>query len=198
MIVMSTKIGEIIESSSTEFTAECYELHDVPPLGSLVKVTATLMEIYGIVCQAGTASIEPGRRPVARGKDETSEEAIYQSSPQLMKLLRSEFQVLVIGHKLNGKIYQYLPPKPTHIHAFVHLCSPDEVKQFSQSFDFLSILVNNRLQISVEELIAATLREMSRIQTDPHAFLVAGGKALTAIFSGDYHRLKTILARLRQ
>ena len=97
-----------------------------------------------------------------------------------------------------GKYYQYLPPKPAHIHAFVHVCSPEEVKQFSQSFDFLSILVNNRLQISVEELIAATLREMSRAQTDPHAFLLAGGKALTAILSGEYHRLKTILARLRQ
>ena len=195
---MSTKIGEVIESNSTEFTAECYELHDIPPLGSLVKTTAPTIEIFGIVCQSGTASIEPGRRPVARGKDETSEEAIYQSSPQLMKLLRSEFQVLVVGHRLNGKIYQYLPPKPAHIHAFVHPCSADEVKQFSQSFDFLGILVNNHLQISVEELTAATLREMSNVQTDPHAFLIAGGKALTSILSGEYHRLKAILARLKQ
>ena len=195
---MSTKIGEIVESGSTEFTADCYELNTIPALGSLVKVTEPTIEIFGIVCQSGTASIEPGRRPVARGKDETSEEAVYQSSPQLMKLLRSEFQVLVVGHKLNGKIYQYLSPKPAHIHAFVQVCSPDEVKQFSQSFNFLSVLVNNHLQISTEELVAATLREMSQAQTDPHAFLVAGGKALTAILSGEYHRLKTILARLRQ
>jgi hypothetical protein len=195
---MSIKIGEIIESNSAEFTAECYELRGLPSLGSLVKVAAQPIEIYGIVCQSGTASIEPGRRPVARGKDEISEEAIYQSNPQLMKLLRSEFQVLVVGHKLDGKIFQYLPPKPAHIHAFVHHCAPTEVKQFSQSFDFLSILSNNRLQISADELIAAALREMSRVQTDPHAFLVAGGKALTAILNGEYQRLKIILARLRQ
>ena len=136
--------------------------------------------------------------PLPAVKMKTSEEAVYQSSPQLMKLLRSEFQVLVVGHKLDGKIYQYLPPKPAHIHAFVYVCSPEEIKQFSQSFDFLSILVNNRLQIPAEELVAATLREMSKAQTDPHAFLVAAGKALTAILSGEYHRLKTILARLRQ
>ena len=85
---MSTKIGEIVESGSTEFTAECYELNDNTFTGSLVKVTAPAVEIFGIVCQSGTASIEPGRRPVARGKDETSEEAVYQSSPQLMKLLQ--------------------------------------------------------------------------------------------------------------
>ena len=171
---MSTKIGEIVESSSTEFTAECYELHEIPSLGSLVKITAPTGDIFGIVYQSGTASIEPGRHPVARGKDETSEEAVYQSSPQLMKLLRSEFQVLVVGHKLDGKIYQYLPSKPAHIHAFVHVCSPEEIKQFSQSFDFLNILVNNHLQTPAEELITATLREMSRAQTDPHAFLLAG------------------------
>ena len=195
---MSTKIGEIVESNCTEFTAECYELHAIPPLGSLVKVTAPTIEIFGIVCQSGTASIEPGRHPVARGKDETSEEAVYQSSPQLMKLLRSEFQVLVVGHSIDRKIYQYLPSKPAHIHAFVQVCSPEEIKQFSQSFDFLSILVNNRSQIPVEEVMAASLREMSKAQTDPHAFLVAGGKALTIILSGEYNRLKTILERLKQ
>ena len=195
---MSTKIGEIVESSSTEFTAECYELNAIPSLGSLVKVTEPALEIFGIVCQSGTASIEPGRHPVARGKDEASEEAVYQSSPQLMKLLRSEFQVLVVGYKLDGKIKQYLPAKPAHIHAFVYICGTEEIKQFGQFFDFLNILVNNRLQIPPEELVAASLREMSKTQSDPHAFLVAAGKALSSSLSGDYHRLKTILARLRQ
>ena len=193
-----SKIGEIVESTSTEFTAECYELNAIPALGSLVKVTEPKVEILGIVCQSGTAGIEPGRRPVARGKDEDSEEAVYQSSPQLMKLLRSEFQVLVVGHKLDGKIYYYVPPKPAHIHAFVYVCSAEEIQQFSRSFDFLSLLVNNRLQIPLEELTAAALREMSKGQSDPHTFLVAAGKSLTSILSGDYHRLKTILARLKQ
>ena len=195
---MSTKIGEIVESTSTEFTAECYELNTIPSLGSLVKITEPKVEIFGIVCQSGTAGIEPGRRPIARGKDEESEEAVYQSSPQLMKLLRSEFQVLVVGYKFEGKINQYLPSQPAHIHAFVHVCDAEEIKQFSRSFDFLSLLVNNRLQMPAEELVAAALREMSKVQTAPHAFLVAAGKALTSSLSGDYHRLKTILARLKQ
>jgi hypothetical protein len=192
------KIGEIVESSSAAFTAECYELRNIPALGSLVKVTGAETEIFGIVCQAGTAGIEPGRHPVARGKDETSEEAVYRSSPQLLKLLRSEFKVLVVGQKTGGKILQYLPAKPAHIHAFVYPCAPDEVKEFSRSFDFLNIVVNNRLEIPTEDLTAAALREMSKEQTDPRAFLVSGGKALTVILSGDYNRLKAILARLKQ
>jgi hypothetical protein len=116
----------------------------------------------------------------------------------LLKLLRSEFKVLVVGQKTGGKILQYLPAKPAHIHAFVYPCAPDEVKEFSRSFDFLNIVVNNRLEIPTEDLTAAALREMSKEQTDPRAFLVSGGKALTVILSGDYNRLKAILARLKQ
>jgi len=57
------KIGEIVESTSTEFTAECYELHELPALGSLVKVTAVEMEISGLsVNQAQPASSRAGIR----------------------------------------------------------------------------------------------------------------------------------------
>lgn len=195
---MSQRIGEVIESSSAEFTAECYELYDIPPLGGLVKVNAPPLEIYGIVCQSGTAGIETGRRPIARGKEEASEDAIYQTSPQLVKLLRSEFRVIVVGYQSEGKIYQYLPSKPVHIHSFVQVCSPEEIKHFSQSFEFLGILAFAHIDFSMEELIAATLREMSRVQSDPRAFLVASGKILTNVLSGEYQRLKTILARLKQ
>ncbi|HEX9896536.1 MAG TPA: hypothetical protein VGA85_02605 [Dehalococcoidales bacterium] len=194
---MSTKIAEVIESSTTGFIAEAYELYDLPSFGSLVKIIEPPSEIYGIVCQAGTASIEPGRRPIARGKDEASERAVYQTNPQLMKLLRSEFTVLVVGYTNDGKMYQYLPPKPAHIHAFIHPCSPDEVKRFSQSFDFLNLLITGNSQVPTEELIATVLREMSRVQDDPRAFLVNAGKSLTTLLSGDYQRLRAILGRLR-
>jgi hypothetical protein len=194
---VESKIGEVIESTSTEFAAECYTLYDLPPLGSLVKTADQSVEIFGIVCQAGTASIESGRRPIARGKDELSDEAIYQSSPQLLKLLRSEFRVLVVGYEMDNKIYQYLPPRPARIHAFVHACTKDEIKKFSQSFDFLNLLLNISPQVPVDEMVAAALREMSILQDDPHAFLTAAGKQLTARLGGEYGRLKAILGRMR-
>ena len=93
------RIGEVIEASTTDFVAQCYELYQLPPLGSLVKTKYLPVELYGVVYHAATTSIEPGRRPIARGKDEVSEEAIYQASPQLSKLLRSEFTALIVGHR---------------------------------------------------------------------------------------------------
>jgi hypothetical protein len=141
--------------------------------------------------------LEPGRKPIARGKDEASEEAIYQSSPQLLKLLRSEFEALVVGHKEGDKLCQYLPPNPARIHAFVYLCQPDEVKDFSQSLGFLNILINSHLPVPADELIAAALRQMSQAHEDRRAFLVSAGKELATLLSSQYDSLKSILGRLQ-
>ena len=191
------RVGEVIEASTTDFVAQCYELYKLPSLGSLVKTREESVELYGVVYHAATTSLEPGRRPIARGKDEDSEEAIYQSNPQLTKLLKSEFSALVVGHRENEKLYHYLPPKPARIHSFVYQCQPDEAREFSQSFDFLNILLNAHLPVSADELIAACLRQMSQVHEDPHAFLVPAGKELAILLSGELNRLKAILGRLR-
>ncbi len=190
-------MGEVIEASTTDFVAQCYELYQLPPLGSLVKTRDLPLELYGIVYHATTCSLEPGRRPIARGKDEESEEAIYRSNPQLLKLLRSEFSSLVVGYK-DEKMYHYLPPKPARIHGFVYLCNPDEVREFGQSFDFLNILSNAHLPVSADELIAACLRQMSQVYEDRQAFLVAAGRELAILLSGELNQLKAILGRIKQ
>jgi len=192
------RVGEVIEASTTDFVAQCYELYQLPPLGSLVKTRDQEVELYGIVYHAVTSSIEPGRRPIARGKDEDSEEAIYRSNPQLLKLLRSEFSALVVGHKSDDKLYHYLPPQPARIHSFVYLCSPDEVKEFGKSFDFLNMLINAHLPVPIDELIAACLRQMSQVYEDRQAFLVAAGKELAILLSGEFNQLKAILGRIRE
>ena len=190
------RVGEVVEASTTEFIAQCYELYQSPPLGSMVKTRDLPVELYGIVYHATTTSIDPGRRPIARGKDESSEEAIFQSSPQLLKLLKSEFSALVVGHK-QGELHHYLPPKPARVHSFVYSCSRDEVKEFSQSFAFLNMLLGARLPVPAEELVASCLRQMSLACEDRHGFLVAAGKELAILLSGQFNQLKAILERIR-
>jgi hypothetical protein len=192
------RIAEVIEASTTEFVAQCYELYQLPPLGSLVKTIDAPVELYGIVYNATTASIEPGRRPIARGKDEKDEAAIYQSNPQLLKLLRSEFTALMVGHRQGDKLYHYLPPTPARIHGFVYLCPTEEVREFSRSLAFLNILLGSRLPVSVEELTGASLRQMSQAYDDKRAFLLAAGKELAVMLSADFNRLKAILGRIRE
>ena len=190
------KIAEVIEAATAQYTAQCYELYPSPGgpgLGSLVRTG----EIYGIVAGAGTTSLEPGRRPIARGRDELTEEAVYESSPQLTRLLRSEITVLVAGHRDGQTIRHYLPPQPARIHGFVYLCQADEVREFGKSFGFLTILLNAVVEVSGEELVAAALRNLAQAQDDPRSYLVTAGKELAALLSSDFIRLKTILGRLR-
>jgi hypothetical protein len=191
------RVGEVIEASTTAFVAQCYELYQMPPLGSLVKTGDPSAELYGIVFNAETTSLEPGRRPIARGKDEDSEEAIYRASPQLAKLLRSQFEALVVGYRDGDRLYQHLPPQPARIHGFVYQCSPEEVKEFGGSFDFLNIILNTGLPVPNEELVGAALCQMGQASEDRRSFLVAAGRELAVRLSGDFIQLKSILERLK-
>jgi hypothetical protein len=190
------RVGEVIEASTTGLVAQCYEVYQSPPLGSLVKTRDESVELYGIVYHATTTSFEPGRRPTARGRDEATEEGVYRSSPQLLKLLKSEFSALVVGHRQDDQLLYYLPPKPARIHAFVYRALTEEVKEFSRSFDFLDILVNARLPVSMEEITAASLRQLSQACEDRRDFLVAAGKELSILLSGQFNQLKAILGRI--
>ena len=201
---MSSKIGEVIQASTGEFTAQCYELHRPPPFGSLVKTREGEVEIYGVVSRAETTSIEQGRRPIARGREEKEEEDIYRANPQLEKLLRTDFTALVVGHREGGggresekgkKLHHYLPPRPARIHSFVYLCDREEAVQFSQSLDFLSILVGAGGQ--ADELIAASLRHVAAEHQNPQDFLIRAGKELAVLLGGETNRLNTILRRIK-
>ena len=191
------KIAEVIEASTTEFAAECYELYGLPPLGSLVRTADGETQLYAVVYSASTSGVEPGRRPIARGRDEDSEEAVYRSNPQLTKLLRSEFSAIIVGHRRDTRLHYYLAPGPARIHGFVYPCSPEEVGAFSLSFDFLTVLLNTHLSVRGEEVAGAALRQMSLAQKDPRRFLVAAGKELAVILAGDFNRLRTVLSKIK-
>jgi len=191
-----TKIGEVIESGSDRFVAECYELHSPPPLGSLLRTTDGQVEIYGVVCNASTESIDPGRRPLARGREESEEGNIYRQHPQLSRLLRTTFDTLVIGHGQGDDLHHYLPPRPPRVHSFVYLCEGDEVRRFTRSLDFLAILLGARGG-SVDEVVSACLRRAAGAHDDERAFLVRVGKELAVLLGGELNRLNAILRRIK-
>lgn len=190
-----TRIGEVIESSTTEFVAQCYELHQPPPFGSLVKTAIGSQSIFAVVYLASTVPAEPGRRPIARGRDQPSEEEVYRQHPQLAQLLRTEFRALVVAYREAERSYTGLPPFPPRIHSFVYICEAAETVQFSQSMDFLSLLV--RSPQSSDELVAACLRGLAAAHDDGRSFLVSAGKELARLLAGDPQRLNSVLRRMR-
>jgi hypothetical protein len=192
------KIGEVIEAGSAEFTAQSYKLDEAPPLGSLVKNMGKLGAVFGVVYNIETHGIEPGRRVVARGENAKAEEEIFSANPQLSRLFITDFQVLIVGHVEGKKWHQYLPPKSASIHSFVYSCGSEEVREFTQTVDFLSLIINARISVPVDEVAAACLRYSSQFHADADAFLVKAGKELARMLSGDVNRLNSLLKRLRQ
>ncbi|MEK7848170.1 MAG: hypothetical protein AAB270_04545 [Chloroflexota bacterium] len=191
------RVGEVVESATFSFGAECYELHLPPPLGGLVKTADGEVDIYGVVCHAATTSLDPARSAIALGRGEEAEEDLYRSHPQLAQLLRTTFQAVVAGHRREGRVYHYLPPRPPRLHSFVHSCTDAEVQEFSRSADFLALVLASPVPGAREEVVAACLRYLSQFQPDPQAFLVAAGKELTLLLRGQGPALSSILRRVR-
>jgi hypothetical protein len=192
------KIGEVIETSSAEFTAQCYKLYQAPALGSLVKTQGNAYQIYGVVYNVESHGLEPGRRVVARGENLKIEEEIFAANPQLSRLLATDFQAVIVGHVEGKSCYQYLPSKSASLHNFVYTCQTEEVRVFTQSLDFLTLILNAKIPVPVDEVVGACLRGVSGTHHAPDAFLVKAGKELARLLGRDINRLNSILKRLKQ
>ncbi len=193
---LNYRTGEVVEASTREFTAQCFDLFQPPPLGSLVKTGDEGKETFAIVCEAATTSIDPSRKPIALGKEAAAEEAIYRDHPQLAQLLRTDFRALVVGYRERGAIRQYLPALPARVHSFVYLCQDEEVKEFTSSLDFLALVADGQVP-NRDEVLGAFLRAASKTQQEPEGFLIHSGKVLAALMARDTTRLNSLLKRIR-
>ncbi len=188
------RLGEVVEATTSEFVVQCYELYAAPALGSLVKCGDD-GAIYGIVHEISTRSVDTGRRPIARGREEEDENAIYQSNPQLSRLLSTEFRALSVGHREDGALRRWLAPLPPRIHSFVYLCSDDALREFSAELDFVSIALSAPIA-AADDVLAAFLKSAGSAHLDRDAFLVSAGKRLTPLLGGQMQRLDGILRRI--
>ena len=197
---LNDRIGEVVESATSRFTAQCYRLYEAPPLGTIVRTHLTLdgeavADSYAVVYSISTRSLDPGRPIIARGEEEEREEDVYRSNPQLSRLLCTRFEALLLGYS-DGKAISYsLPPLPPRIYAFVYGCTPAELKAFTDTFGFMHLLATSGLP-TADEAITACLRQASVHRKDPQSFLVQAGRVLAAELSGELSRLNAIVRRL--
>jgi len=199
---LSQRIGEVIEASTTRFTAGAYELLAAPPFGSLVRASTRSegSAIYGLVYEIRTGSKEPGGRAVVRGRTysgrELYDEEIYAENPDLAEVLQTEFAALTVGFLEGGQIYQYLPSQPPPVHYSVYACAPAELIAFSECSDcFRAALFAP--QLPSDELLAAMIRAAARARPDGRDYLVRAGRELASLLKDDYDRLTALLRRIR-
>lgn len=193
MVEIDEYIGEVIESSTSQFLAESRELNGAPPFGSFIK-TGSRPNIYGLVFNVSTHSIEPNRRPTAYGK---TEHELRMEQPQIFELLKTEFEAVIIGYRDGEGPRQVLPPQPPGIHSFIYPCAESEVKALTGNGDFLrSILSCARLPS--DDLIIASVRNAWHARAYDMQYLVSLGKDLCRLIRDDYDRLSSIMRRISQ
>lgn len=196
------RIGEVIESSTTRFTAGAYELLEAPPFGALVRAVTRHegMAVYGLVYEIRTGSKEPGGRAVVRGRTYSGrnlyDEEIYFEHPDLAEVLQTEFSAITVGFAEAGRIYQYLPPHPPPVHYSVYPCEPAELAAFCEAADFFRAVLF-AAQIPSDELLAAAIRAAARARPDGREYLVRAGRELAGLLKDDYDRLNALLRRIR-
>ena len=187
------RIGEIIESSTSQFRAETQELNGAPPFGSFVRTSGD-PSVYGLVYHVCTQSMEPNRRATAYGM---TEQELREEQPQIFELLKTEFEAVIIGFEDSNGPRQVLPPQPPGIHRFVYPCSESEVKGLTNSGDFLrSIFSGSR--IPVDDLMIASVRNAWAARSFDMPYLVKLGKELCRLVRDDYDRLSSIMRRISQ
>jgi hypothetical protein len=217
-------IAEVIETSTTEFLAQCLEPEDLsfavmPPFGSWVKAfdEESGNQIYAVVYHATTSPIDSVHRARALG---LSLQELREQQPQIFAMLKTEFRAAIVGFQppeastgrvkngstkngskqatngtLFSTIFQHLPPRPPQVHQAVYYCEPEEIIQFSEQFDFLRTL----LQLGnapVDALTAATIREIYQLRQADRPWLVQAGRSLSLLLKDDYDRLRIILSQI--
>ena len=208
-------IAEVIETSTTEFLAQCLEPEDLsfpamPPFGSWVKAydEEAANQIYGVVYHATTSPLDSVHRARALGM---SLDELREQQPQIFAMLKTEFSVAIVGFVpmkkgrksanngngmvLSDRIYQHLPPRPPQVHQAVYRCEPSEVINFTNEFDWLRTL----LQVSgvpTESLAAAAIREIYNLRDLDRDWLVQAGRMVSVLLKDDYDRLRMILSQI--
>ena len=203
-------IGEVIETATTQFMAQCLEPEDLnfpsmPPFGSWVKSfdEESGNKILAVVTYVTTTPIDSVHRARALGM---SLAELREQQPQIFAMLKTEFKAAIVGFETPhsskngsgasfGKVYQYLPPRPPQIHQAVYQCSAEEIIHFSEELDFLRTLLQVK-DIPVESLAAASIRDIYRLRQANRDWLVQVGRTLSNLLKDDYDRLRYILSQI--
>jgi hypothetical protein len=215
----ASHIAEVIETSTTEFLAQCLEPENLsfpamPPFGSWVKAydEESANQIYGVVYHATTSPLDSVHRARALGM---SLDELREQQPQIFAMLKTEFRVAIVGFVpmearsvgrkpasqngnglvLSDRTYQHLPPRPPQVHQAVYRCDAAEVVRFTEELDWLRTL----LQVSgvpTESLAAAAIREVYSLRDLDRDWLVRAGRMVSVLLKDDYDRLRMILAQI--
>ncbi|MGB8366874.1 MAG: hypothetical protein WCD44_00795 [Candidatus Babeliales bacterium] len=186
--------AEVIESSLIGWLAQSWKWDNFPSFGSLVMTETKDQEIFGIVHQVQTGSMDPTRSPFPYQK---TEEELLREQPQIFEFLKTTFSCLTVGYIEKNSISYLLASKPPKIHSFVTISPPQLTKQFFSNEKYLHLLFNLSQQIfNIDELILALLKQQKKLNILTDDKLKIFIHTYSLLTGNDYHRIKLFLQRV--
>ncbi|HVE90910.1 MAG TPA: hypothetical protein VNE62_01225 [Actinomycetota bacterium] len=188
-----TRVGEIVEASTTRFRAVAPEAFVPPAFGSFVKAVSGARTVFAVVAHVEHASLDPSRRAIPLGR---TWEELRREQPQVIDLLQTEFDALCVAFRDgDGPVAPYLPPVPPRVHDFVAVCESAEIRALTSDLSFVRTLGSSGLGVA-GELVAAAIRAAADARDDRRSFLLRAGREVADLYRQDYEQACSILRRL--
>ena len=188
------RVGEIIETSTARIWVQSDELHELPPLGALVRVSTQVGDpIFAVVSFGETVGIDAGRRAIRRGSAEVRDQEVYRRHPELSRILRTTFEAVPVAYRRGRVIRHLLPPLPPPLHYSVSDVEPGDVYAVTNEPRYLSILAQYQGEVRAEQLIAAHVRLVYEGRGRDAAWLDDAASEISRLFKRDYDQLLAIL-----
>lgn len=189
-----SRLGEIVEASTSAWRSVAPRTFEAPAFGSFVKTTDGSRTTYGVVSHVEHSSVDPSRRAIPLGR---SWDELEREQPQVLDLLTTEFQAICVAFaEQDGEIYPYLPPLPPRVHDFVGACDPKKIIELTEDLSFIRTLAACGLPVAAE-LVAAAIRNAASHREDRRAFLVRAGREVADLYRQDYEQASAIIRRIR-
>lgn len=188
--------AEIIESSLSGWTAQSWQWNRFPIFGSLVTVETQHRNLFGLVYQTQTGSMDPTRYPFPYQK---TEQELLAEQPQIFEFLKTTFMSMTVGYLEHGRMIYLLAPEPAHIHAFVSEASKEQSAEFFSSEQFLHLVFGAASQqINLDELLLTILRYQKTLGILTQERLKRYVETYALLIGNDYRRLKFFAQRTEQ
>ena len=169
----------------------------VPRFGSLVRTRLRALDItvYGLVYDIEVNADDAGTtRLLSIAEDVLDEELEWERN----RLIPLDVSVLCVGYRdAAGTLRQALPPQPPISLDAIHICDAAELRAFHAQLDYFRLVLDAR-DAPADEVIAASIRYAAdAMDGDRRTFILACGRELARLLSGDSARLEQILRRLQ-
>lgn len=190
------RIGRVLRAGTRGFAVGCTVMQpEVPAFGSFVRVDSRTpgSAIYGLIYDVSVEDDPFVRQFIsANPPDEVVRD---QRENRQMPI---EVRVLVVGCGDGETIRHCLPAQPPAALDWLYRCTDEEVRAFTERFDYFRLVLEAR-EVPADELLATGLRTAAaaRPENERGRFLTEAGRELARLLAGDPVRLEGLLRRLQ-